>query len=54
MKKNGKELVPTFVSGQVQNLPAVVLRALGYDAFTWAFGYTAWITEYRGGQNMQI
>jgi hypothetical protein len=29
------------------------LRALGYDAYTMAFGYAAWIKGYRGGQKMQ-
>jgi hypothetical protein len=29
------------------------LRALGYDASTMAFGYSAWTKGYRGGQIMQ-
>lgn len=48
-----KKVVLVCVTGQVQNLPVVILRALGYDAYTMAFGYAAWIPDYRGGQNMQ-
>lgn len=48
-----KKLVLVCVTGQVQNLPIVILRAMGYDAYTMAFGYAAWIPDYRGGQNMQ-
>lgn len=40
-------------TGQVQNLPVLGLRALGYDARLIAFGYTAWAKGYRGGQRMQ-
>ena len=48
-----KKVVLVCVTGQTQNLPVVVLRALGYDACTMSFGYAAWIPGYRGGQNMQ-
>lgn len=47
-----KKVVLVCVTGQTQNLPVVGLRALGYDAYTMAFGYTAWIADYRGGQMM--
>ena len=48
-----KKLILVCVTGQIQNLPILGLRALGYDAYTMAFGYAAWIKGYRGGQRMQ-
>lgn len=48
-----KKVILVCVTGQIQNLPIVGLRALGYDAYTMAFGYAAWIKGYRGGQRMQ-
>jgi rhodanese-related sulfurtransferase len=48
-----KKVILACVTGQTQNLPIVGLRALGYDAYTIAFGYAAWIKGYRGGQKMQ-
>ncbi|HSA78780.1 MAG TPA: rhodanese-like domain-containing protein [Nitrospirota bacterium] len=48
-----KKVILVCVTGQTQNLPVVGLRALGYDASTMAFGYSAWIKGYRGGQMMQ-
>jgi rhodanese-related sulfurtransferase len=48
-----KKVILVCVTGQTQNLPIVGLRALGYDAYTMAFGYAAWIKGYRGGQKMQ-
>ncbi|HXY53275.1 MAG TPA: rhodanese-like domain-containing protein [Nitrospirota bacterium] len=48
-----KKVIVVCVTGQTQNLPIVGLRALGYDAYTMAFGYAAWIKGYRGGQKMQ-
>lgn len=48
-----KKVVLVCVTGQIQNLPIVGLRALGYDAYTMAFGYAAWTKGYRGGQKMQ-
>ena len=41
------------MTGAIQNLPVVGLRALGYDAYTMAFGYSSWIKGYRGGVRMQ-
>ncbi len=49
----GKKVILACVTGQTQNLPVVALRALGYDAYTVAFGYSAWLKGYRGGQLMQ-
>jgi rhodanese-related sulfurtransferase len=48
-----KMLVLVCVTGQTQNLPVVALRALGYNAYTMAFGYAAWIKGYHGSQLMQ-
>jgi rhodanese-related sulfurtransferase len=48
-----KKVILVCVTGAIQNLPVVGLRALGYDAYTMAFGYTAWIKGYRGGARMQ-
>ncbi len=48
-----KKVILACVTGQTQNLPIIGLRALGYDAYTMAFGYAAWIKGYRGGQKMQ-
>jgi len=48
-----KKVILVCGTGQVQNLPVLGLRALGYDVRLMAFGYTAWATGYRGGQRMQ-
>lgn len=48
-----KKVILMCGTGQVQNLPVLGLRALGYDAHLMAFGYTAWAKGYRGGQRMQ-
>jgi rhodanese-related sulfurtransferase len=48
-----KKLILMCGTGQVQNLPVLGLRALGYDARLMAFGYTAWAKGYRGGQRIQ-
>jgi rhodanese-related sulfurtransferase len=48
-----KTLVLVCVTGQTQNLPVVALRALGYNAYTMAFGYASWIKGYHGAQMMQ-
>ena len=48
-----KMIVLVCGTGQVQNIPLLGLRALGYDARTMRFGYTAWIKDYRGGAGMQ-
>jgi rhodanese-related sulfurtransferase len=47
-----KKVILMCGTGQVQNLPVLGLRALGYDARLMAFGYTAWAKGYRGGQRM--
>jgi len=48
-----KKVILVCVTGQIQNLPIIGLRMLGYDAYTMAFGYAAWAKGYRGGQKMQ-
>jgi rhodanese-related sulfurtransferase len=48
-----KKVILVCGTGQVQNLPVLGLRALGYDARLMAFGYTAWAKGYRGGLRMQ-
>jgi len=48
-----KKVILMCGTGQVQNLPVLGLRALGYDARLIAFGYTSWAKGYRGGQRMQ-
>lgn len=48
-----KKVILACVTGQTQNLPVIGLRALGYDAYTMAFGYSAWAKGYRGGAIMQ-
>lgn len=45
-----KKLVLVCATGQLQNLPVVPLRVLGYDAYTLLFGYTAWIKDYPAGE----
>jgi len=47
-----KKVILVCVTGQTQNLPIVGLRALGYDAYTMAFGYSAWVKGYRGASIM--
>jgi len=48
-----KKLVLVCVTGQTQNLPMLLLRALGYDAYTMSFGHAAWIKGYMGADFMQ-
>ena len=48
-----KKLILVCVTGQTQNLPILVLRAMGYDAYTMAFGHAAWIPGYIGANFMK-
>ncbi len=48
-----KKIILVCDTGQVQNLPVIALRALGYDAYTMRLGYTAWIEGYSGGEMMK-
>ena len=48
-----KKIILVCATGPLQNLPIVALRTLGYDAHAMAFGYSAWIKGYRGGEAMK-
>ena len=48
-----KKLILVCVTGQTQNLPMLVLRSLGYNAYTMSFGHSAWIKGYLGANLMQ-
>lgn len=48
-----KKIILVCVTGQTQNLPVLVLRSLGYQAYTMSFGHTAWIPGYLGANIMQ-
>lgn len=48
-----KKLVLVCNTGQLQNLPVVPLRVLGYDAATLTLGYAAWIKDSQGAQQMK-
>lgn len=48
-----KKLVLACATGQLENLPVVGLRMLGYEAYTLLFGYAAWINNYGGGEAMK-
>jgi rhodanese-related sulfurtransferase len=48
-----KKLVLMCNTGQLQNLPVVPLRVLGYDAATLALGYTAWMKDSMGARQMR-
>ncbi len=47
-----KKIILYCVTGQTQNLPVVVLRALGYDARVMSFGFASWGKGYWGGKMM--
>ncbi|MBI4846960.1 MAG: rhodanese-like domain-containing protein [Nitrospirae bacterium] len=44
-----KKLVLACATGQLENLPVVGLRMLGYEAYTLLFGYVSWIKDYPAG-----
>lgn len=48
-----KKVILACDTGQVQNLPVVALRALGYDVYTMRLGYTSWISGYKSGEMME-
>ncbi len=48
-----KKIVLVCFTGHSQSLPLLGLRVLGYDAYSMAFGYAAWIKGYIGAQWMQ-
>ncbi|MBZ0155310.1 MAG: rhodanese-like domain-containing protein [Alphaproteobacteria bacterium] len=55
MKKlpKDKKIILVCGTGQLENMPVVPLRMLGYDAYTMTFGYAAWIKGFIGGQAMK-
>jgi rhodanese-related sulfurtransferase len=48
-----KKVILVCATGQIQNLPVVGLRMLGYDAYVMAFGYAAWMKGSNAGARMQ-
>jgi len=48
-----KKIILVCSNGQLANLPVVPLRALGYDAYTMMFGYSAWAKGFGGGEQMK-
>jgi len=48
-----KKVILVCETGQTQNLHMLVLRLLGYQAYTMAFGHAAWIKGYLGANFMQ-
>jgi len=48
-----KKLILVCATGQIQNLPLIGLRMLGYDAYVMAFGYAAWAKGSGPGVRMQ-
>ena len=48
-----KKVILVCSTGQLENMPVVPLRILGYDAYTMTFGYAAWIKGYGGGEAMK-
>ncbi len=48
-----KKIILVCVTGQTQNLPVIALKALGYNAYTMAFGMAAWDKTSLGFKKMQ-
>jgi rhodanese-related sulfurtransferase len=48
-----KKIILVCATGQIQNLPVVGLRMLGYDANVMAFGWAAWAKGSGPGVRMQ-
>jgi len=48
-----KKVILVCATGQIQNLPVVGLRMLGYDAYVMAFGYASWMKGSNAGARMQ-
>jgi rhodanese-related sulfurtransferase len=48
-----KKVILVCATGQIQNLPVVGLRMLGYDAYVMAFGWAAWAKSSGPGVRMQ-
>ena len=48
-----KKLVLACMTGQLQNIPVLALRTLGYQAYTLRYGHAAWIKGYFAAKFMQ-
>lgn len=48
-----KKIILVCGTGQLENMPVVPLRMLGYETFTMTFGYAAWIKGFVGGEAMK-
>ena len=48
-----KKVILVCITGGIQNLPVVPLRALGYNAMTMKFGMAAWDKNSMGFKGMQ-
>lgn len=49
----GTKVILVCATGQLQNIPLLPLRVLGYDAYTMAFGYAAWEKGSMGGEQIK-
>lgn len=48
-----KKLILACMTGQLQNIPVLTLRALGYQAYTLRYGHAAWIKGYFAAKFIQ-
>lgn len=48
-----KKIVLVCATGQLQNLPVVPLRMLGYEVYSMPFGYASWIKNSDGAEQMK-
>ncbi|MBI5641582.1 MAG: rhodanese-like domain-containing protein [Nitrospirae bacterium] len=51
--KKDKKIILVCATGQLENLPVVPLRILGYEAYTLAFGYASWLKKSGGAEQMK-
>lgn len=48
-----KKIILVCATGQLENLPVVPLRILGYEAYTLTFGYASWLKKSGGAEQMK-
>lgn len=48
-----KKIILVCATGQLENLPVVPLRILGYETYTLAFGYASWLKKSGGAEQMK-
>ncbi len=48
-----KKLILACMTGQLQNLPVLALRTLGYQAYTLRYGHASWIQGYFAARFIQ-